>query len=84
MQEYQKNTEQIFFQWLSDTVSPSTLEEIKRTYLPINTMLIKRKALPDKLVNVKQTRQIQSAKQMTKTIFANKKQRIAADKLLSL
>ena len=84
MQEYQKDTERIFFQWLSNAASPSMFEEIERAYLPINTMLIKRKALPDKLVNVKQTEQIQSAKQMTKSIFANKKQRTVADKLLSL
>ncbi len=84
MQEYQKDTEEIFFQWLSNAVSPSLLEAIKRTYLPINTMLIKRRALPDKLVNVKQIEQIQSAKQMAKSIFANKKQRAAADKMLSL
>lgn len=84
MQEYQKDDERMFFQWLSSTVSPAEVDEIKKAYLSINTMLTKRKILPDKLANIKQIEQIQAAQQMINSTFANKKQRIAADKMVSL
>ena len=83
MEEKQKTAEQEFLKWLPCVVSPFKLEEIRKSYLQINTILIKKKVLPQPLTNVTMIGQIEEALKQTKKSFANKRLRETAITLLT-
>ena len=83
MSEILKNMEKNFYVWLTSNFTPFVLEEMKASYIIINTILLQKKVLPKSLCAVKDTSKITKAiKQIDKT-FANKKLRGNATKLLN-
>lgn len=83
MEEKQKAVEQEFLKWLPSVVSPFKIEEIRKSYLQINTILIKKKVLTQPLTNVTMIGQIEEALKQTKKSFANKRLRETAITLLT-
>lgn len=83
MEEKQKAAESEFFQWLPSAISPVVLEDIRKSYLQINSILIKTKVLPQPLTNITLIGTIEDALRVTKKTFANKRLRNTAIKLLS-
>lgn len=74
--------EQEFFQWLQGAVSVSTYQNIQKSYVLINTLLVKTKALPCNLMSVTSADLVKNALPQIKRIFANKRTRNTAEKLL--
>ena len=83
MEEKQKTAELEFFQWLPTAVSPFVLEDIRKSYLQINSILLKAKVLHQPLTNITLIGTIEDALRVTKKAFANKRLRNTAVKLLS-
>ena len=83
MDDLMKATEQDFFSWLPSAVSPSDEREIKKTYLAICTMLVKKKAIPQPLFAITKIGQAKDALSLSKKIFSNKKTRDTSRKLLT-
>lgn len=83
MEEKQKAAEQEFFQWLPSAVPPLVLKDIQTSYVQINTLLVKSKVLPQSITNVTLIGQIEVALRQTKRVFANKRLRNTAAKLLA-
>lgn len=83
MEEKQKTAESEFFQWLSTAVSPFVLKDIRKSYLQINSILLKTKVLPQPLTNITLIGTIEDALRVAKKAFVNKRLRNTAVKLLS-
>lgn len=78
-----KTVEQEFFLWLSNTVSPSVFEEIKKSYRAIGAILVQKKALPQSLFASSKIGQVEDAIRLSKKIIGSKKTRNIAQKLLT-
>ena len=78
-----ENMENKFFVWLKSNLTPFALEEMKASYKIINTILLQRKILPASLFVLKDVQRIVKAKQQLDKVFANKKLRVSATKLLN-
>ena len=72
-----------FFKWLPGAVAPTIVQDIRRSYIQINALLIKFNALPRALMGVKTVNEVEYALRRVKDIFANKKLRNTAVSLLS-
>jgi hypothetical protein len=83
MAEKSNTAEQDFFQWLPNTVAPSVLRDIQKSYAQINVLLIKSKALPQTLTSITSTDDAEFALRRTKKTFANKRLRNTAVQLLA-
>jgi len=81
--EMLENMENKFFVWLKSNLTPFALEEMKASYKIINTILLQRKILPASLFVLKDVQRIVKAKQQLDKVFANKKLRVSATKLLN-
>lgn len=71
-----------FFVWLKSNLTPFAFEEMKASYRIINTMLLQRKVLHSSLFTVKDVHRIVKAKQRINDVFANKRLRGNAIRLL--
>jgi len=74
--------EQGFFLWLKSTVPTSTAQKLQKSYGVINTLLIKAKAIPCSLLDVTSEDLVASVLRRTKRLFANKRLREIAEKML--
>lgn len=83
MEEIGNPTEQEFFQWLPNAVTPSVFKDIQKSYAQINVLLIKARALTQTLTSVTATDEVESALRRTKKTFANKRLRNTAVQLLA-
>ena len=72
-----------FFKWLSNTVAAEMLKQIQDSYVQINVLLIKSKALPRVLTDISTVKEVDFALQRAKKTFANKRLRNIAFHLLS-
>lgn len=72
-----------FFKWLSNTVAPEMLKQIQDSYVQINVLLIKSKALPRVLTDISTVKEVDFALQCAKKTFANRRFRNIAFHLLS-
>lgn len=82
MGETQEIVEREFFQWLPSAVSPLVLKDIQKSYAQINALLVKSKLIPQSLTNITLIEQVDGALRQTKKVFANKRLRNTATKLL--
>ena len=71
-----------FFVWLKSNLTPFAFEEMKASYRIINTMLLQRKVLHSSLFTVKDVHRIVKVKQRINDVFANKRLRGNAIRLL--
>ena len=83
MEEKNNRVEQEFFQWLPNSVTPSVLKDIQKSYAQINALLIKAQALAQTLTSVTSIDEVESALRHTKKTFANKRLRNTAAQLLA-
>lgn len=83
MEGKQSTDELEFFKWLPSIVAPFKLEEIRKSYLQINTILIKNRVLMKPLTDVLVTGPIEDALKQINKCFANKKLRATAIVLLT-
>ena len=83
MEEKNNPAEQEFFQWLPNSVTPSVLKDIQKSYAQINALLIKAQALAQTLTSVTSIDEVESALRHTKKTFANKRLRSTAVQLLA-
>lgn len=83
VEENMKKAENEFFTWLPSALSPHVLEDVKRLYLPINTILIQKKLLPQSLIATTQIGQVESAQKEIKSVIVGKRMRHVATILLN-
>lgn len=83
MSEMLQSMEKNFFVWLKSNITTFAMEEMKATYKIINTMLLQKKVLPMPLCAVKEASLITKAIKQLGNVFANKKLRGSAVKLLN-
>lgn len=83
MEDSIKASEQEFFSWLPSAVSPSVLEEIKKSYRTIGAILVQKKSLSQSLFATSQIGQVEDALRLSKKVFGSKKTRNTAQKLLT-
>lgn len=84
MEEHFNAEEQAFFTWLPNVMQQSTFDEIKQSFRIISMMLVQKKALPQSIIETKQIEQVERALLFSKSVFANKKMRTTAQKLLEV
>ena len=83
MSEMLQSMEKNFFVWSKSVFTPFIFEEMKASYKIINTILLQKKALPVSLCAVTDLNQITKAIKQLNSVFANKKLRGSAAKLLN-
>ena len=82
MEEHFNAEERAFLTWLTSVMQQSTFDEIKRSFRIISRMLVQRNALQQPIIETKQIEQVEKALLFSKSVFANKKMRTTAQKLL--
>lgn len=83
MDEALKRVENDFFAWLSSTVPPHSLEEVKNSYKVVSSMLVQKKVLSQSLIVTTQIAQVENALKQAKRVFSGKRLRNNAIKLLT-
>lgn len=83
MAKNQNAAEQDFFLWLSTAVATSVLADIKKSYVQINVLLIKSKALSQALTDVTSVDEVEFALRCAKRTFANRRLRNSATQILT-
>ena len=83
MDESLKKAENEFLAWLPSDVPPHALEEVKSSYKVVSSMLVQKRVLAQPLSATTQIGQVENALKQTKRVFASKKLRNNASKLLS-
>lgn len=84
MDEALKKFENDFFAWLPSFLPPHSMEEIKNSYKFVNSMLLQRKVISRPLIVTTQIDQIENVMKQVKRVFASKKLRDNATKLLAV
>lgn len=83
MDEAMRKAENDFFVWLPSALPPYSLEEVKKSYKFISSMLIQKRVLAQPLIATTQIGQVENALKQVKRVFSSKKMRNNATKLLT-
>ena len=83
MDESLKKAENEFLAWLPSAVPPHALEDVKSSYKVVSSMLVQKCVLAQPLIATTQIGLVENALKQTKCVFASKKLRNNASKLLS-
>lgn len=83
MDEALKRVENDFFAWLSSTVPPHSLEEVKNSYKVVSSMLVQKKVLSQSLIVTTQIAQVENTLKQAKRVFSGKRLRNDVIKLLT-
>lgn len=73
-----------FIEWLSSALSPSEAQELQKSFSMIHTLLLKNRLLRQPLTSTTDPFEIEAAIRDAKKVFANKKIRSTATRLLSV